>query len=76
MTTSVNQPPYSNSVPIERGNLHERMRFLLSLLHAQPSEWDRQSILTAAMDLETEVSRYTPVDPPYGQRIATRTNGG
>lgn len=58
---------YKSTRPKFLGNLHERMQLVMSI--ATPA-WRElpPDLCTALCDLETELSFYKPVEPPYGQR--------
>lgn len=62
---SINKVSYKNAEPDQRGNLHERMKNLLSVI----SKHKRipQEVLIAIDQLEVEVECYEPL-PSYGQR--------
>lgn len=49
------------------GTLHERMKYVMSLMPANASTMD-STLWHAIYDLQTEVSFYEPVSPPYGRR--------
>ena len=69
---------YDEAKPKERGNLHERMKFVVKALDeargwrtSEPDpEFDQlyHDLVFGIFDLETEVKFYEPVRPPYAQR--------
>jgi hypothetical protein len=59
---------FNNVKPKQFGNLHERMQYLIHMIHSQyPAEFD-SDVWNAVLDLRTEVSYYEPKSPPYGHR--------
>lgn len=60
---------YRRCSPVERGNLHERMKYVIDLLEMNRGQVPIGSDLwNAIYDLETEVSYHSPKIPPCGQR--------
>lgn len=64
------QKRYKQTEPSQFGNLHERMKYLISLIEEDSFAKDKKyhDIRVAVYDLETEVSFTYPASPPYGQR--------
>jgi hypothetical protein len=58
---------YEAAVPRQFGTLHERMKYLIMLLN-QHLEDVPHDVNVAIYDLETELSHYPTVSPPYGRR--------
>ncbi len=76
---------YDEAQPKERGNLHQRMKFVIKALDEargwQTSEPDPEfdqlyhDLVFGIIDLETEVKFYEPARPPYAKRpvpVSTR----
>jgi len=60
---------YLNTEPRQLGDLHQRMQYLMSLLHGHGPHAIPLDVWHACFDLECEVQYYEPVHPPYGQRF-------
>jgi hypothetical protein len=70
---------YRGEKPKERGNLHQRMKFVMKALEEargwKTSEPDPEfddlyhDLVYGLLDLETEVQFYEPARPPYAKRF-------
>ena len=58
---------YETTEPKQFGNLHERMKYVISLTQQHKKEVPND-LWHAIWDLELEVSYYKPANPPYGSR--------
>jgi len=70
---------YESAGPVQFGNLHERMKFLLLLLTKAVDERESQeahALCTAVYDLETELRGHTPIEPPVARRVHPRGSAG
>lgn len=59
---------YRLCAPKQFGNLHQRMKLVMGYLSVSDRKLIGNDLWQALFDLETEVSYYEPVSPPYGQR--------
>lgn len=64
-----NERAYRNAKPKQLGDLHERMKFLISLLQ-KPGRTEEipVEVWHAIFDLQTEVAGHKPIKPPVGRR--------
>jgi hypothetical protein len=65
---------YESAVPDLLGDLHQRMKYVMALLHKQGPEAVGNDLWHAIWDLETEVRFYEPRRPPFGQREQTKAS--
>ena len=61
---------YDEADPKAKGNLHERMKYLIELFNNVDLglREGQRKVWHAIIDLETEVGHYQPADPPFGRR--------
>jgi hypothetical protein len=58
---------YDSCKPDQFGHLHERMKYLIEMMHKHRSSIHHE-VETAIYDLETEVKYTLPAMPPFGRR--------
>lgn len=66
-----NEQAYKGAKPKQFGNLHERMKYLMTLI----SDFDKcktipNEVMHAIYDLKTEVEGCKPITPPVGRMDA------
>ncbi|WPJ96860.1 hypothetical protein SH580_03960 [Coraliomargarita algicola] len=64
---------YEKAAPNQFGNLHERMKYLLSLIENIEEESPNADVKWAAYDLETEIKYHSPANPPFGTRVGYKS---
>jgi len=60
---------YYAANPKKQGNLHERMKWLVNRFLQRELLSTDQELYTAIVELEDEITFYTPANPPFAERI-------
>ena len=63
---------YDAAKPKQGGNLHERMKYLISICNIYQC-WKNDEIWQALFGLQEEVSFHAPANPPFGTRTRPLT---